>query len=292
MGGKQMLVLMFAFILLVIGSMTFFTVKETEKALLLYLGKVIRADYTPGLHLKIPILHQIKKFDSRIQTVDTSPESFLTNEKKNLIVDSFVKWKIADVVNYYTSTKGVVQTARQRLTEVIADGLRSEFGVRTIQEVVSGDRQAIMKNITDEAIKRATEFGIEIIDVRIKRIELPKEVSSSVYQRMQAERQRDAKKLRESGKAEAVRIRSEADRKRVEVVADAERKAQVLRGEGDAEAASIYATVYSKNPEFYALHRSLSAYTESFKNKSDILLIQPNSDFFSYFKQPKIQAAQ
>lgn len=286
MSGRQMFILTLMFILFTIGSMSMFTVKVTEKALLLYLGKVINADYKPGLHFKLPVVHQVKKFDSRIQTVDTTPESFLTNEKKNLIVDSFIKWKIADIVKYYTSTKGDAQTARQRLMEVIADGLRSEFGVRTIQEVVSGDRQMIMKNITDEASKRATEFGIEIIDVRIKRIELPKEVSSSVYQRMQAERQRDAKKLRESGKAEAVRIRAEADRKRVEVVAEAERKAQVLRGEGDAEAAGIYAEAYGKNQEFYALYRSLNAYMESFKDKSDILLIQPNSDFFHYFKQP------
>jgi membrane protease subunit HflC len=294
------------FIIITIGSSSVFTVKETEVALRLQLGQVIKADFEPGLHFKIPILDQVRKFDKRIRTLEAPPEQFLTAEKKNLIVDSFVKWRIVDVKNYFTATGGTDAIAGQRLREIIADGLRREFGKRTIQEVVSSERSKIMDIIRQEAneatatvhsdteTKRggARQFGVEIIDVRIKRIELPKEVSSSVYSRMDAERERVAKELRSRGEAEAVRTRAIADRESVELVAAAERDAEKIRGEGDAQAASIYAQAYNQHPEFYGLYRSLSAYRKVFTQKRDLLLLEPDSEFFSYFNQMQLTPAQ
>ena len=285
MTANKMIIGFFALILLFAGLMSVFTVKETELALKLRLGKVVSGDFAPGLHFKIPLIHQIHHFDKRIQTLDANPEHFLTSEKKNLIVDSFVKWRIKDVVGYFKAVSGNPQIAGTRLTETIADGLRSEFGKRTIKEVVSGDRAEIMDIITEAASKRAAEFGIELVDVRIKKIELPTEVSTSVYRRMEAERKQDAKQLRSQGEAEAVRIRANADRESVEVVALAERDAEKTRGEGDGGAADIYAQAYNQNAEFYVLYRSLNAYKQIFNNQGDLLLIQPDSDFFSYFKK-------
>jgi membrane protease subunit HflC len=284
MAVSKMIMSFFLVVFLLIGLMAVFTVKETELALMLRLGKVVSGDFSPGLHFKMPIFHQIRKFDKRIQTLDAPSEHFLTREKKNLIVDSFIKWRIVDVVTYFTSVSGNPQRAGRRLAEVIADGLRSEFGKRTIKEVVSGDRAEIMDIITEEASSRATKFGISIIDVRIKRIELPTEVSTSVYRRMEAERERDAKQLRSQGEAQAVRIRAGADRQSVEMISKAERDAEKTRGEGDGKATNIYANAYNQNPEFYALYRSLNAYKTSFSDRSDMLLIQPDSDFFKYFK--------
>jgi len=298
-------------ILFVMGSSLLFTVHQTERALKLRLGKVVSADYGPGLHFKLPVIDTISIFDARIQTLDAPPELFLTLEKKNLIVDSFVKWRIINdrneisdeweanidvnaenkisgeeaVVRYFKTVGGSEQRAGRRLSEIIADGLRREFGKRTIQEVVSGDRAQIMQDLTKDANKRAQKFGIQVVDVRVKRIELPKEVSSSVYQRMEAERERIAKKLRSRGEAEAVRIRAEADRKSVEVVAQAERDAERIRGEGDATSADTYAQAYMQDAEFYAFYRSLNAYKKSLADKSDIMLIQPDSDFFNYFNR-------
>lgn len=288
MNGNKMGLLSILVVAVMIGLMCLFTVKETELALMLRFGKVVSDDFKPGLHFKVPFYHTIRKFDKRIQTLDEEPKLFLTSEKKNLNVDSFVKWKIIDVVTYYIATGGNSQRAKQRLSEMIADGLRSEFGKRTIKDVVSGDRSEIMDIITNHANNRAKQFGIDIVDVRIKQIELPVEVSHSVYQRMEAERERDAKKLRSQGEAEAVRIRAKADRERVEVVSKAERDAEQIRGEGDGKAADIYAQAYTQNPEFYALYRSLIAYKKSFANRSDVLLLQPDSDFFNYFKNPNI----
>lgn len=287
------------FFIAFIISLSVFTVKETELALRLQFGKVLTADFQPGLHFKIPVLDIVRKFDKRIRTLEAPPEQFLTAEKKNLIVDSFVKWKIVDVKNFFTATGGTDAIAGQRLREIIADGLRREFGKRTIQEVVSSERSKIMEIIRQEAndstatvhsdveTKRggARQFGVEIIDVRIKRIELPKEVSSSVYSRMDAERERVAKELRSRGEAEAVRTRAIAERENVELVAAAERDAEKIRGEGDAQAAQIYAQAYNQNPEFYALYRSLGAYRKVFGQKRDILVLEPNSEFFSYFNQ-------
>ncbi|WP_349647810.1 protease modulator HflC [Candidatus Parabeggiatoa sp. HSG14] len=283
--ASKMMVGVMALIFLVVGLMSVFTVSEVELALKLRLGKVVSADFPPGLHFKLPFIHQIRTFDKRIQTLDAPPERFLTSEKKNLMVDSFVKWRIVNVVNYFTAVSGNTKLAKLRLAEIIADGLRSEFGKRTIKEVVSGDRAEIMDIITDEASTRSKKFGIKIVDVRIKRIELPREVSSSVYRRMEAERERYAKQLRSQGEATAVRIQAEADRGSVEVVSKAERDAEKIRGEGDAETTNTFALAFNQNPEFYVFYRTLNAYKEAFNNRGDILLIQPDSDFFSYFKQ-------
>lgn len=274
-------------LLFVIGSMSLFTVQQNEIGLILRFGKIIGSDYGPGLHFKVPALDALRVFDTRIQNLDAEPAHFLTKEKKNLIVDSYAKWKIIDLNNYYTSVSGSTDRAGKRLAEIIADGLRSEFGKRTIQEVVSGDRAQIMDLITQQANQRIKQFGIEVVDVRIKRIELPKEVSSSVFRRMEAERERDAKNLRSQGDAEALKIRAEADRYYLETQANAERDAEQIRGEGDAQASEIYARSYGKNPEFYAFYRSLMAYRKAFSNKNDILVLQPESEFFGYFNQLK-----
>lgn len=286
---NKMLIGAITFVLLMLLSMSLFSVKETEKALKLQFGKVIYADYVAGLHFKWPLIQNVRKFDSRIQTVDSTPEQFLTSEQKNLIVDSYIKWRIQDVVSYYTSVGGQPERAKLRLSETLADGLRSELGKRTIQEVVSGDRAEIMDIITQEASRRAQEYGIEIIDVRLKRIELPKDVSESVFQRMEAAREQVAKELRSRGEAAAVRIRAEADRGSVEIIAKAERDAEQIRGEGDAMASEIYANAFGQNPEFYSLYRSLQAYRKSFNNRSDVFVLEPNSDFFYYFKQQEGQ---
>jgi membrane protease subunit HflC len=279
-------------IVLATGLMATFIVKETELPLILRLGKVISpqivgAELSPGIHFKIPVIDKVIKFDKRIHNLDVPSEHFLTSEKKNLIVDSFIKWRIVDVITYFktmaSNPRFAEQSAKQRLGEIIADGLRNEFGKRTINDVVSGERAMIMDRVTNIASERAKEFGIKIIDVRIKRIELPKEVSNSVYRRMEAEREQYAKQLRSQGEAEAVRIQANADRKSIEIIAQAERNAEKIRGEGDAAATEVYAQTFNQNPEFYALYRSLNAYKKVFNNKSDVLLIQPNSDFFNYF---------
>jgi modulator of FtsH protease HflC len=281
-----------AFLVLMLLSSAIFTVRQTETAIKLQLGKVVRSDYEPGLHFKIPFIQNVRKFDIRIQSVDSNPEQFLTSEQKNLIVDSYIKWRIQDVVAYFTSVGGNAERAKLRLSETLADGLRGEFGKRTIQEVVSGDRAKIMDIITLQASQRAREFGIEILDVRLKRIELPRDVSDSVFQRMEAAREQVAKELRSRGEASAVRIRAEADRESVEIIVKAERDAEQIRGEGDATASEIYAKAFGENPEFYALYRSLQAYRQAFKDRTDILVLEPDSDFFSYFKQAHGQLPQ
>jgi membrane protease subunit HflC len=290
---QKLITLVLIVIAFIAGLTAVFTIKETELPLILRVGKIISpqgvgTELGPGIHFKIPFfIDKVVKFDKRIHNLDVPSEHFLTSEKKNLIVDSFIKWRIVDVTTYFKAMAGnprfAEQSAKQRLGEIIADGLRNEFGKRTINDVVSGERAMIMDRVTNIASERANEFGIKIIDVRIKRIELPKEVSNSVYRRMEAEREQYAKKLRSQGEAEAVRIKANADRESIEIIAQAERDAEKIRGEGDATAAKIYAQTFNQNPEFYALYRSLNAYKTIFNNKSDMLLIQPNSDFFNYF---------
>jgi membrane protease subunit HflC len=271
-------------VILIVGSMSFFTVEEREKAILFKFGEIVSTDFEPGLHWKIPFVNNVRKFDSRIQTMDAKPERYLTNEKKNVIVDAFVKWKIDNVSKFYTATGGDAERANIRLSQFIKDGLRGEFGKRTIRDVVSGERNQIMDILTVEANKQAQEFGIDIVDVRIKRIDLDKQISESVYRRMEAERQRVAKELRAKGEQEAETIRAKADRERTVILAEAFRKAEQIRGEGDQEAANIYATAYNQDKEFYAFYRSLNAYRNSFDTKEDILVLQPKSEFFQYFK--------
>jgi membrane protease subunit HflC len=247
---SKLFVLILLIISTIISLMSLFTVSETEVALKLRLGEVIHADYKPGIHFKVPIVERVYKFDKRIQTVNSKSEKYLTKEKKNLIVDSFIKWRIEDVRQYYTTMGGNEDRASNRLSEVVADGLRSQFGIRDIKEVVSGDRAVIMDYITKQASERAKEFGIQIVDVRIKKIELPKEVSAAVYKRMRTEREQVAEDWRQRGKADAQRIRAEADRESVEIVAVAEREAEIVRGLGDATASQCMRTLFRKILDF------------------------------------------
>jgi len=284
MGQAKGLIGILLVVAVVIVSFSIFTVNERERAILFRLGEIVKTDFEPGLHWKTPFVNNVRKFDSRIQTLDAEPERYLTGEKKNLIVDSFVKWRIQDVANYFTATGGDAVRANLRLSQIVKDGLRGEFAKRTINEAVSGERLQIMTLITKQANAEAEAFGIEIVDVRIKRIDFPSEISDSVYRRMRAERERVAKDLRSRGAESAEKIRAEADRQRTVIIADAFRDAEVLRGEGDAVATEIYAVAYGKDIEFYSLYRSLNAYKRVFANKSDILVIEPDSEFFKYFK--------
>ena len=261
-----------------------FVVKQYELALKIRFGAIADADYEPGLHWRIPFIDELLKFDSRIQTLDARPERFLTIEKKDVIVDSFAKWRISDVAQYYRSTGGNPDRASRLLAERINTSLRDEFGKRTVKEVVSGERAEIMALLTKDADEKASELGIEILDVRVKRIDLPPEVSESVYDRMRAERERVARDLRAKGAEEAERIRANADRERTVIIANAYKEAEELRGEGDARSADIYAQAYNQNPEFYAFYRSLNAYKEVFRSGNDMMLIKPDSEFFQYFK--------
>ncbi|RLJ20893.1 protease modulator HflC [bacterium endosymbiont of Escarpia laminata] len=261
-----------------------FVVNQWEMALKLRLGEIIDSDYEPGLHWMVPVLNNVKKFDGRIQTLDARPERFLTIEKKDVIVDSFAKWRISNVAQFYRSTGGSDAKTSRLLAERINTSLRDEFGKRTIQEVISGDRAEIMALLTKDSDAKAAELGVEILDVRVKQIDLPPEVSESVYERMRAERERVARDLRAKGGEASEKIRAEADRERVVIVADAYREAEQLRGEGDGKAAEIYAKAYQQDSEFYAFYRSLNAYKKSFNNRSDVMILQPDSDFFRYLK--------
>ncbi|MCG8426608.1 MAG: protease modulator HflC [Chromatiales bacterium] len=262
-----------------------FVVNEWEMALKLRLGEIVDSDYEPGLHWRVPVINDVLKFDGRIQTLDSQPERFLTVEKKDVIVDSFAKWRISDVAQYYRSTGGSAQKTGRLLSERINTSLRDEFGKRTIQEVVSGDRTEIMLFLAKDADEKASELGVEILDVRVKRIDLPPEVSDSVYQRMRAERDRVARDLRAKGAEAAERIRADADRQRTVILADAFKEAEELRGEGDAKAAEIYAGAYNQNREFYAFYRSLNAYRKVFDRGGDMMVLEPDSEFFQYFKE-------
>ncbi|MCG7867128.1 MAG: protease modulator HflC [Candidatus Thiodiazotropha taylori] len=261
-----------------------FIVNQWEVALKLRLGEIVATDYKPGLHLMWPIINNVQTFDARIQTMDSRPERFLTAEKKDVIVDYFAKWRIANVAQYYRSTGGSLDKTARLLQERINTNLRDEFGKRTVQDVISGERSEIMDKLTKDSDAMAAELGVEILDVRVKQIDLPPEVSESVYQRMRAERERVARDLRAKGAEAAERIRADADRERIVIVADAYREAEVLRGEGDGKAAETYANAYRQNSEFYAFYRSLNAYKNSFQDSSDVMVLQPDSDFFRYLK--------
>lgn len=261
-----------------------FTVAETERALKLKLGEVVRTDYEPGLHFKVPFYNSVRKFDKRVLTMDASPDRMLTVEKKNLVVDAFVKWQIVDTVEYFEATGGNEELARGRLHEYIKNQLYDEFGKRTIVEVVSGERAAIMQEVQEVTDRRAADLGINVVDVRIKRVELPDNVRDSVFQRMEKERNAEASRYRALGREEAKRIRAEAQREVEEILAEAYREAQGIRGEGDARAADIYARAYSEDEDFYAFYRSLIAYERSFDGGRDTLVLEPDSEFFDYFE--------
>ena len=268
----------------VLAALSVFTVDQREVAILLQFGKVERTNLQPGLHFKVPIVQNVMKFDLRIQTLDSDPQSYLTLEKKNVIVDSFVKWRIADVRRFYTSAGGSIRQANNRLGEVILKRLRDEFGKRSIQQVVSGQRAEIMDELRVAAKDQADELGLEIVDVRIKRVDLPADVSQSVYNRMRAERQEVAKRFRSEGEEQARNLRASANKDREVIIAEADRKAQITRGAGDARATKIYALAFGQDREFYKLYRSLNAYRASFGNAGDVLLLEPTSEFFDYFK--------
>ena len=268
-------------------AMSMFTVDETQTAIRFQLGEIVEANYKPGLHWKWPLINNVRKFDRRLQTLDTEPERFLTAEKKNVIVDSFAMWRIEDVRKFYTTVGGDPAQANVRLDQIVKDSLRSEFSKRTIQEVVSGDRDQIMETLSRLLREQATQLGIAAVDVRIKRIDLPPEVSSSVFNRMKAERLRVAKEFRSKGAQAAEGIRAEADRKSTVELAEAYRDAERQRGEGDAQATDIYAQAYGRNRDFYSFHRSLAAYRQSFGAKDDVLVLQPDSQFFRYFNKPQ-----
>ena len=271
---------------LVLASMAIYTVDQREKAILFRLGEIVKAGMEPGLHFKIPVINNVRTFDARILTLNARPESFLTVEKKNVTVDFFVKWRILDVSQYYRATRGEERNAQSRLSQIMKDGLRNEFGKRTIRQVVSGERSEIMDILQVKANNLAKELGVEIVDVRISRIDLPDDVSDSVYERMRAERNRVARDFRARGQEQAERLRAEADRKHTEITADAYRQAEQIRGEGDARAAKIYAEAYERDAEFYSFLRSINAYVNSFSGKSDMLLLEPDSEFFRYFSDP------
>ncbi len=276
-------------VLAVIGlgvSMSAYTIDQRDKALLFSLGEINDADLEPGLHFKFPLVNNVIKFDARLLTLDARPERFLTSEKKNVTVDFFVKWRIDDVSRFYRATRGDERTAQSRLSQIIKDGLRNEFAKRTIQEAVSGERQEIMQSINSISKDLAKGLGIEVVDVRISRIDLPDEVSDSVYQRMRAERARIAKELRAKGKEAAEIIKATADKERAVILAEAYKNSQGIRGEGDATATAVSAEAFSKDIEFYSFYRSMEAYRKSLAGKSDMMVLEPDSEFFKYFKSP------
>ena len=271
-------------VLVLLGAMIF-TVDQRQHSIVFQLGEVREVISEPGLYFKWPMIQNVRYFDKRILTLDSAePERFITSEKKNVLVDSFVKWRIVDPKLYYVSVAGEEARARTRLSQTVNAGLREEFGKRTVHDVVSGERDKIMEQMREKADQDARKIGVQIVDVRVKRVDLPSEVSESVYRRMEAERERVANELRSEGSAEAEKVRADADRQREVIVAEAYRDAQKVKGEGDAKAAAIYAQAFGQNPEFYAFYRSLEAYRNSFKNKGDVIVVEPNSDFFKYMK--------
>ena len=275
-------------VVLVVLSLSMFTVDQRQNAIVFQLGQVVSVKKTPGLYFKVPLIQNVRFFDTRIQTMDAAdPERFITSEKKNVLVDSFIKWRVFDVTQYYVSVGGDETLAQIRLNQTVNDGLRAEFGKRTINEVVSGRREEIMNIIRTKADSDARKIGVQVVDVRIKRVDLPETVSVDVFRRMEAERKRVANELRATGAAEAEKIKADADKQKEIIVAQAYRDAQRMKGEGDAKASAEYAAAYGKNPEFYAFYRSMQAYRESFKNKSDVMVVDPSADFFKYMKNPK-----
>ncbi len=285
MGANKILVALGAFMLL--ASMTVFTVTETERAMKFRLGEIVEADYEPGIHFKLPFINNVKKFDKRILNMDSAPERFLTAEKKNVIVDSFVKWRIGDVKTFYTNVAGDINQGNVRLDQIIKDAYRSEFSKREIKQLVSTDRSIIREALITNASPLASKLGIEIVDVQVKRIDLPDDVSSSVYRRMEAERERVAREFRSQGSEAAETIRADADKQREIILAEAFRDAEILRGNGDAVAADIYAKAYGADVEFFAFYRSMNAYKKTFRNSGDMIVLEPDSDFFKYFKKQK-----
>lgn len=297
MGDKHMknFSLVVLVVAIVMSFSSVFVVSEGERAIVLLFSKVQKGSndeavvYEPGLNFKVPFFSQVKIIDARIQTLDGAPDRFVTSEKKDLIVDSFVKWRVVDFSTFYLRARGDKQYAETLLKQKVNNGLRTNFGSRTIREIVSGERSELMEEALVQASESAGELGIEVLDVRVKQINLPQEVSESIYQRMRAERTAVAKEHRSEGREQAEKIRANIDRRVTVMLADAERNARSVRGQGDADAAAIYAGAYNKDPEFFSFVRSLEAYKQTFKGKQDVMVLSPDSDFFQYMKGAKVQ---
>jgi membrane protease subunit HflC len=291
--NKLSLFLIGLLVVLVVLSASMFTVDQRQNALVFQLGEVVSVKTKPGLYFKLPLVQNVRFFDTRILTLDSAdPERFITSEKKNVLVDSFIKWRVIDARQFYVSVGGDETRAQIRLNQTVNDGLRAEFGKRTINEVVSGRREEIMTIIRTKADSDARMIGVQVVDVRIKRVDLPESVSENVYRRMEAERKQVANELRSTGAAEAEKIKADADKQKDVIVAEAYRDAQGVKGEGDARASTLYASAYGKNAEFYAFYRSMQAYRESFKSKSDVMVLDPSADFFKYLKNPRAAGGQ
>ena len=286
MSNKSLTALIVGVVAAIVLWNSFYIVSQTERAVLLRFGRIVEPDVKPGLHMKIPYVNSVRKFDARLLTLDTTTSRFLTLEKKALMVDSYAKWRVDDTERFYTATSGMKQIADERLARRLEAALRDQFGKRTLHESVSGQRDELMAQVTTSLNRAAQqELGIEVVDVRVKGIDLPREVNRSVFERMSSEREREAREHRAKGKELAEGIRADADRQRRVLLAEAFREAEELRGDGDAQAAAIYAAAYGQDQEFYAFHRSLQAYRESFSSKEDVLVLDPKSDFFRYLEK-------
>lgn len=290
MTRQPLVSLLVLFIVIFVAMNSIFVVKETERAIMMRFGEVVSFDIHPGIHFKIPMMNTVRIFDARTLNLDANPKRYLTLEKKFLIVDSFIKWRIKNVADFYTATSGDERVASKLLASRVDTGLRNQFGQRTLTEVVSGERDELMLTLLEE-LNTVTikDIGIEIIDVRVKRIDLPDKVSESVYSRMRTEREREARELRSKGKELAEGIKADADRQKTVIAASAYRESELIRGEGDAQSASIYAKAFNQDPEFYSFYRSLDAYRKIFGQGGDMMLIKPESEFFKYLKQPILQ---
>jgi modulator of FtsH protease HflC len=274
-------------VLALILAMSVYTIDQRKAAIKFQLGEVIAVQTQPGLYFMIPLLQNVRLYDTRIQTLDSrEAERFLTSENKNVLVDSFVKWRVNDVKQYYVSVRGDSIAAEARISQTVNDALRAEFAKRTVHDVVSGEREKIMSTVAEKVDKDVKGIGVAVVDVRLKRVDLVPEISSDVYRRMESERKRVANELRATGQAEGEKIKAEADRARQVIVAEASRDAQRVKGEGDAQASRIYAEAFQKNPEFFSFYRSMEAYRQSLRNKSDVMVLDPSSDFFKYLKSP------
>ena len=274
-------------ILALVMTMSLYTVDQRKAAIKFQLGEVVAVQTDPGLYFLVPVFQNVRLYDTRIQTLDArDAERFLTSENKNVLVDSFVKWRIIDVRQYFVSVRGDPVAAEARISQTVNDALRAEFAKRTVHDVVSGERETVMSTVADKVDKDVKGIGVEVVDVRLKRVDLVPEISSDVYRRMESERKRVANELRATGQAEGEKIKADADRQRQVTVAEAYRDAQRTKGEGDAQAARVYAEAYQKNPEFYSFYRSMEAYRQGMRTKGDVMVLDPSSDFFKYFKSP------
>ncbi len=281
------IVLIVAVVVALIVSMSVYTVDQRKAAIKFQLGEVIAVQTQPGLYFLVPLLQNVRLFDTRIQTLEArDPERFLTSENRNVLVDSFVKWRVLDVRQYYVSVRGDPLAAESRISSTVNDALRAEFAKRTVHDVVSGEREKIMSTVAERVDQDVRRIGVGVVDVRLKRVDFVPEISSDVYRRMESERKRVANELRATGQAEGEKIKADADRQRQVILAEAYRDAQRTKGEGDAQASRIYAEAFQRNPEFYSFYRSMEAYRQSLRSKGDVMVLDPSSEFFKYFKSP------